>query len=50
MSADGGQLKVHELHTRIARVVKLYSKRLIKANYESETQAGALVCGRVAQA
>lgn len=31
-------LKVHELHTRIARVVKLYSKRLIKANYESENK------------
>lgn len=31
-------LKVHELHTRIARVVKLYSKRLIKTNYESENK------------
>ena len=27
-------LKVHERHTRIARVVKLYSKRLIKTNYQ----------------
>jgi hypothetical protein len=33
-------LKVHELHTRIARVVKLYSKRLIKANYQSENKPG----------
>ena len=30
--------KVHELHTRIARVVKIYSKRLIKANYERENK------------
>jgi hypothetical protein len=30
--------QVHELHTRIARVVKIYSKRLIKANYESENK------------
>jgi hypothetical protein len=30
--------RVHELHTRIARVVKIYSKRLIKANYESENK------------
>src|SRR5262249_15651396 len=31
-------LKVHERHTRIARVVKLYSKRLIKTNYQSENK------------
>lgn len=31
-------LHVHELHTRIARVVKTYTKRLIKANYEGENK------------
>ncbi|WP_128931675.1 argonaute/piwi family protein [Bradyrhizobium zhanjiangense] len=29
-------LQTHELHTRISRVVKAYTKRLTKANYESE--------------
>lgn len=29
-------LQVHERHTRIARAVKLYTKRLIKQNFESE--------------
>lgn len=29
-------LQTHELHTRISRVVKTYTKRLIKTNYESE--------------
>lgn len=32
----GEALQTHELHTRISRVVKTYTKRLIKANYESE--------------
>ena len=31
-------LKVHELHTRISRAVKVYAKRLIKINYESENK------------
>jgi len=31
-------LQVHELHTRISRVVKIFAKRLIKANYESENK------------
>lgn len=31
-------LGTHELHTRISRVVKVYSKRLIKTNYESENK------------
>jgi hypothetical protein len=31
-------LHVHELHTRISRVVKVYTKRLIRANYESENK------------
>lgn len=29
-------LKVHERHTRVARVTKIYAKRLSKLNYESE--------------
>ena len=29
-------LQVHELHTRISKVVKAYTKRLIQKNYESE--------------
>ena len=29
-------LKVHERHTRIARTVKLYTKKLVKLNYASE--------------
>jgi len=31
-------LQVHELHTRISRVVKTYTKRLIKMTYESENK------------
>ena len=31
-----GALKVHDLHTRISRTTKTYTKRLIKKNYESE--------------
>ena len=31
-------LKIHELHARISRVVKTYTKRLIKKNYESESK------------
>ncbi len=31
-------LQVHDLHTRISRVVKTYTKRLIKENYESENK------------
>jgi hypothetical protein len=31
-------LQTHETHTRIARVVKLYAKRLVKNHFESEQQ------------
>ncbi len=31
-------LRVHDLHTRISRTVKVYAKRLIKSNYESENK------------
>ncbi len=31
-------LKVHDLHTRIARVTKVFSKRLIKQHFESENK------------
>lgn len=31
-------LKVHDLHTRIARVTKVYGKRLVKHHFESENK------------
>lgn len=33
-------LQVHELHTRISRVVKVFSKKLIKTTYDSENKPG----------
>lgn len=32
----GDALKVHDLHTRIARVAKVYAKRMVKHHFESE--------------
>lgn len=34
--ALAGALKVHERHTRVANVVKVYAKRLTKQNYQSD--------------